>query len=234
MSTIEKAMGKRKELPENVKISQSIDELISAKTVDANKIAEKAESAIATNSKQVDKKRAIRIDSARLKGLGIINDGNDLDERLIKDEFRAIKRKIINGAFGNKSEFLTNSNLVMVSSARMNEGKTFVAINLALSIASEKDKTVLLVDADVLSPSVADTLGIDNNKPGLIDYLLGDIDDVSDIIYSTSISDLRIMPAGVSHHLSYELLSSDRMQALTQELANRYPDRIIVLDCPLY
>ena len=124
-----------------------------------------------------------------------------------------------------------HSNLIMVSSAKPNEGKTFVAINLALSIALEQDKTVLLIDADVLRPSVVRELGVQDN-PGIIDYLLGDSERVSDIIYDTDIDKLKLIPAGKPHHLSNELLASEKMATFANELANRYPDRIVIFDCP--
>ena len=119
----------------------------------------------------------------------------------------------------------------MVSSAKPNEGKTFVAINLALSIALEQDKTVLLIDADVLRPSVVRELGVEE-KPGIIEYLLGKSEKVSDIIYNTDIDKLKLIPAGKPHHLSNELLASEKMATLANELANRYPDRIVIFDCP--
>ena len=153
------------------------------------------------------------------------------DRKSIKDEFRQIKRKLLNNAFGNAAKTLEHSNLVMVSSAKPNEGKTFVAINLALSIALEQDKTVLLVDADVLRPSVNRELGI-QEFPGIIEYLLGNAEQVSDIIYNTDIDKLKLIPAGKPHHLSNELLASEKMVALANELANRYPDRIVIFDCP--
>jgi len=149
----------------------------------------------------------------------------------IKDEFRQIKRKLLNNAFGNAAKTLHHSNLIMVSSAKPNEGKTFVAINLALSIALEQDKSVLLIDADVLRPSVVRELGVKEN-PGIIDYLLGDSEQVSDIIYDTDIDKLKLIPAGKPHHLSNELLASEKMATLANELANRYPDRIVIFDCP--
>jgi len=100
-----------------------------------------------------------------------------------------------------------------------------------LSIALEQDKTVLLIDADVLRPSVNRELGF-GNIPGLVEYLLGKKNDISEILYSTNIDKLKIIPAGEPHHLSNELLASDRMEALAKELAERYPDRIVIFDCP--
>jgi exopolysaccharide/PEP-CTERM locus tyrosine autokinase len=119
----------------------------------------------------------------------------------------------------------------MVSSARPSEGKTFTAVNLALSIAAEKDKTVLLVDADVLRPNVSKTLAIEP-KEGLMEYLLDEKSDISEVMYSTNIDKLRIIPAGRSHHLSTELLASQKMHNTIDEIASRYPDRVVIIDCP--
>ena len=90
----------------------------------------------------------------------------------------------------------------------------------------------MLIDADVLRPSVTRELGLPESKSGLIEYLLGESDDFGDIIYNTNIDKLKIVPAGEPHHLSNELLSSDKMAALAKELAERYPDRVVIFDCP--
>lgn len=150
---------------------------------------------------------------------------------LINEEYRSIKRKLLNNAFGPISKTLRNSNLILVSSSKPNEGKTFTAVNLALSIALEQDKTVLLVDSDVLKPSVAKTLEIGDNT-GLIEYLSGDEPDITKVMYRTNVNNLRVIPAGTPHHLSNELLSSDKMMKLIEEFATRYPDRIVVFDAP--
>ncbi|MGF1685671.1 XrtA-associated tyrosine autokinase [Photobacterium japonica] len=171
------------------------------------------------------------IDTDALKRKGMVSHDNDKANPEMTNEYRSIKHKILYNAFGPAAETITNSNMVMVSSTAPNEGKTFTSVNLALSVASEKDKTVLLVDADVLKPSVSAMLGIKSCK-GLIDYLLGEVEDIADVIYDTNIPHLRILPAGAAHHLSNELLSSDKMAALAQELATRYSDRIMIFDCP--
>jgi protein-tyrosine kinase len=181
------------------------------------------------NTADVIVKDLLALDKISLAERGYLIDNGARNS--IKDEFRQIKRKLLNNAFGNASKTLHHSNLIMVSSAKPNEGKTFVAINLALSIALEQDKTVLLIDADVLRPSVARELGIGGHS-GLIDYLLGKSEQVSDIIYNTDIDKLKLIPAGKPHHLSNELLASEKMTTLANELANRYPDRIVIFDCP--
>jgi exopolysaccharide/PEP-CTERM locus tyrosine autokinase len=119
----------------------------------------------------------------------------------------------------------------MVTSARPSEGKTFTAVNLAMTIAAEQDKTVLLVDADVLKPNVLRTLGL-KNRTGLMDYLLEEQTDIANVLYSTSIDKLKIIPAGKSHHLSTELLASTKMHDTIDEFAKRYSDRVVIIDTP--
>lgn len=149
----------------------------------------------------------------------------------INEEYREIKRKLLANAFGPLSSTLKNSNIIMVTSGRPSEGKTFTATNLALSIASEQDKTVLLVDADVLKPNVLNTFGLQRQR-GLMEYLTGEVDDIADVLYPTNVDKLKIIPAGRTHHLSTELLASQKMHETVDEFANRYPDRIVIIDTP--
>jgi exopolysaccharide/PEP-CTERM locus tyrosine autokinase len=119
----------------------------------------------------------------------------------------------------------------MVTSARPSEGKTFTAVNLALSIAAEQDKRVLLVDADVLKPNTLRTLGL-SERSGLMEYLLGDVKQIGDVMFRSNIEKLRIIPAGRSHHLSTELLASSAMHELITEFSTRYADRVVIIDTP--
>ncbi len=151
--------------------------------------------------------------------------------RHLKEQFRAVKRKLLNNAFGAISKTLTHANLIIVSSCNANEGKTFSAINLALSIALEQDKTVLLVDTDVLRPNVVKELGVPPVS-GLTEFLSGQISDVSDIIYNTNIDNFKFISAGSPHELSTELLASEKMAKLMEELASRYSDRVVIFDAP--
>ncbi len=216
MSTIEKALAKQN----NAETSST--EVSSQEKVTLTSGEE---------TQQVSSSHAetLNLDKESLEERGYLIDNGT--RKSIKDEFRQIKRKLLNNAFGAASKTLDNSNLVMVSSSKPNEGKTFVSINLALSIALEQDKTVLLIDADVLRPSINRELGL-GNVPGLIEYLLGQKETIGDIIYNTNIDKLKIIPAGEPHHLSNELLASDKMESLAKELAERYPDRIVIFDCP--
>ncbi|WP_445426538.1 XrtA-associated tyrosine autokinase [Alishewanella sp. HL-SH06] len=176
-----------------------------------------------------EERNVTELDLQRLESQGFVSLSKQ--RRLINEEYRVIKRKLINNAFGVLSSTLQNPNLILVSSSRPGEGKTFSSINLALSIALEQDKTVLLVDADVLRPKVAKTLGVEY-PIGLTDYLLSNEVSVSDIILNTNVPRLKLITAGSPHHLSTELLASDRMLKLAEEFANRYPDRLVIFDAP--
>lgn len=177
----------------------------------------------------VANKQALNIPLARLEEEGYVALSGK--RKLVNEEFRAIKRKVLNNAFGLLSSTIENSNLIMLTSATSGEGKSFSSINLALSIALEQDKTVLLVDCDVLKPSLHKKLHVEN-KLGIMEYLSGEVDDVQSIINPTNVEKLRFISAGKQHHLSTELLASQKMVSLANEFVNRYPDRIVILDCP--
>jgi protein-tyrosine kinase len=171
----------------------------------------------------------LEIDLDRLKSQGLVT--ADAPRSQIADEFRVIKRPIVRNALGRSGTRVKNGNLVMVTSALPGEGKTFTAINLALSIAMELDTTVLLVDGDVAHPDFPKRLGV-KNSPGLLELLTRDDLEVGDVLVRTNIESLSIIPAGAHHRRATELLASEQMAILLRELATRYPDRIIVFDSP--
>lgn len=173
--------------------------------------------------------RTIDIDLGQLRRLGYITP--DQERSVVAEEFRLIKRPILANAFGQNADLIRHGNLIMVTSARAGEGKTFTAINLAMSIAMEMDRTVLLVDADVGRPRVHKVLGTPMG-PGLIDLLLDDALDVGDVILRTNVPKLSIIPMGRHHHHSTELLASQDMLRLVDELAGRYADRVVIFDAP--
>lgn len=151
---------------------------------------------------------------------------------LVADEYRAIKRPLLMNMEKKGPTAIENANLIMVTSALPGEGKTFSAINLAMSMATEQDRTVLLVDADVTKASAARILGISDDCPGLIDLLEDKTKKFSDVLIHTNIPKLRVLPAGHLHEHATELLASDNMKSLVRELSARYPDRVIIFDSP--
>ena len=173
--------------------------------------------------------RHIDIDFARLKARGFVTP--DAGTTQIAEEFRVIKRPIIRNALGQGGARVKNGNLVMVTSALPSEGKTFTSINLAMSIATEVDSTVLLVDGDVAHPSLPDLLGTPHG-PGLLDLMTRDDLDFADALIKTNIDKLSLLPAGSRHRRSTELLASEQMASLLREMASRYRDRIIIFDSP--
>jgi len=150
----------------------------------------------------------------------------------LAEEFRNIKRPLLRNIDGSTGDRVSNTNLIMVTSALQGDGKTFSALNLAVSIAMEQDKTVLFVDADVAKASAGTLLGISPDHPGLIDVLENKGVALADVILPTTIDNLRVLPAGVVHERSTELLASRAMRDLMLELSNRYADRVIVFDSP--
>lgn len=173
--------------------------------------------------------KSIRIDLAHLAARGMVTP--DQPRSAIAEEFRLIKRPLLRNATLEGEVAIDSGNLIMVSSALPTEGKTFNAINLAISMAMELDYTVLLVDADVSRPSVLRDLGLPP-QAGLMDVLAGDIPDLSEVLLKTNIDKLSILPAGMPHQRATELLASEAMTSLLEQMAHRYSDRIIVFDSP--
>jgi exopolysaccharide/PEP-CTERM locus tyrosine autokinase len=173
--------------------------------------------------------RRVEINLEQLHRLGMVTPEGGRTP--IAEEFRMIKRPLIKHALAKGGGTSRHNNLIMVTSALPGEGKTFCAINLAMSIAMEMDHTVLLVDADVARPSVPRYLGIEAGE-GLMDVLLNDKLDLSDVMLRTNVDTLRVLPAGQSHKNSTELLASLSMSNLLDDIARRYPDRIVIFDSP--
>lgn len=146
-------------------------------------------------------------------------------------EFRHIKRPILKNVRTPGSVANHRGSLIMVSSALPGEGKTFCAINLAMSIAMEIDTSVLLVDADVVRPSVLPRLGLAADR-GLLDVLTDPTLDLSEVLLKTNVPKLSILPAGRPNLHSTELLASAAMERLLEELATRYGDRVVIFDAP--
>lgn len=173
--------------------------------------------------------RTAQIDLAHLAKVGMVTP--DRPRSAIAEEYRVIKRPLLRNATAVGPAQIDDGNLIMVSSALPSEGKTFCAINLAISMAMELDYTVLLVDADVSRPSVLNQLGLPPER-GLMDALAGDVTDLSDVLLRTNIEKLTLLPAGMPHARATELLASEAMTQLLEQMSNRYPDRIIIFDSP--
>jgi len=171
--------------------------------------------------------RQLNLDRLQAQGM-VVRDGGRTS---VAEDFRIIKRPLLRNARASGTESIRHGNLIVVTSALPGEGKTYCAVNLAMSIAMEMDMTVLLVDADVARPSVLKVLGLPS-EPGLMDVLLDEQVNMSDVILKTNVPALSILPAGRSNRHATELLASRAMSRLLGEIASRYADRIVVFDSP--
>lgn len=170
----------------------------------------------------------VDIHLGRLRQMGMVT--HEGGRTPATEDFRIIKRPLLRAAATARAAGDAKSNLIVVTSALPGEGKTFCAINLAMSIAMEQDHTVLLVDADVARPSVLKVLGIDA-RPGLMD-VLAERSSLSEVILRTNIDGLSLLPAGHRSVHATELLAGHGMRSLLQEVAARYPERIVIFDSP--
>ena len=153
------------------------------------------------------------------------------DAPLLTRQYRKIKRPLIANAMSHEGARAPNAYLVMIASAVAGEGKTFTAVNLALSMALERDIRVLLVDADVAKPQLSDVLGL-REAPGLLDALRATDVDVETLIRPTDLATLAVLPAGKGAEEATELLSSDRMARIAEALGRNDSHRIVVFDSP--
>jgi exopolysaccharide/PEP-CTERM locus tyrosine autokinase len=146
----------------------------------------------------------------------------------VAESFRMIKRPLLRKL---RDDGIVNGNLIAVTSAMPAEGKSFCALHLAVSMAMERDTTVLLVDAHMAHPALPAMMGLPEG-PGMLDLLLDDTVSVADVIVKTSLPALSVLPAGRCSRHAAELYASRDMGRLLDELASRYADRIIIFDTP--
>jgi len=163
----------------------------------------------------------------------LIRDGYlapDRSKDRLSEEFRKLKRPLLKHM---ASEHAPDQypNIIMVTSSVAGEGKTYTAINLAMSLALEHERSVMLIDADVLRGTASELLGIESGSAGLTDLLSSESGAVQDALLETNVEGLMFMPAGKRTERSTELLTSGMMQDLMKGLAARRHDLIVVLDC---
>lgn len=144
----------------------------------------------------------------------------------LSEEFRLLKRDLLAQLQAGK-----RGNRILVCSAHSGEGKSFCAINLALSLAAEQGREVLLVDADFGKPGLPAKLGLEAG-PGLMDALADPTIAVEDIVIRTDIPTLGVLPAGQRSNSDTEYLASARTEQLLDRLTAERPERIIVFDSP--
>ncbi len=227
MSIIEKALGKLgDQSKEDVSTPPAQEQVVQIEPL-VVKAEAQTHASSPSPSTPTTTSRAVNLDFKRLGARGFLTNGDERGK--LAEEYRMIKRPLLANAFGPNP--VLKGNLIMVTSSLPGEGKSFSAINLAISIAMELDRTVLLVDADVAKPSLPKYLGF-QAEHGLLDVLRDDKRDLSSVIMRTNIEKLSILPAGKTYARATELLASDAMDRLIADVANRYSDRLVLFDSP--
>lgn len=151
-------------------------------------------------------------------------------ERQFADQYRRIKRPLIEKALSGNAAG-GEPRIIIVTSAVPGDGKTFTSINLAFSMALERDISILLVDSDVAKHHITDIFGLQQRK-GLLDALTDESLDPEALVVPTNSRGLSILPTGTKVEGTAELLSSNRMRQIVMSLCARNPRRILLLDSP--
>jgi len=184
---------------------------------------------VETAAAQAETGRVISIDQDALRVAGLLAPKHQ--ERQIASQYRQIKRPLMAAAMGKGQEPLPNGRLIMVASAMTGEGKTFTAVNLAFSMAMEKDLHVVLVDGDVAKPQISKMFGVDAER-GLLDAVIDPAIELERLILPTDVPNLFLLPAGTRSDRATELLASERMVEAMNWLLRKHERRIFVFDSP--
>lgn len=173
--------------------------------------------------------RRLHVSRAALRKAGLI--APEYHEQLLANQYRDIKRPLISHAFGKRATLVDGGNLIMVTSALSGEGKTFTSINLALSMAQERDYSILLVDADVAKPHTSEIFGA-KDELGLLDFLEKPGTPIQSFVIPTDVERLNVLPAGRPRAHATELLASDAMREVTATLGRFTEKQLVVFDSP--
>ena len=178
---------------------------------------------------QASSARRILIDRDALRQAGYLPE--TAVDRRFASYFRQIKRPLITKVQSAADAAGPSPRVIVMTSALPGDGKTFTSINLALSLAHERDVSVVLVDADIPKPHVSRIFGVDA-EPGLTDALASVDLDIESLVLPTDVGNLSVLPAGRGADNATELLASARMGAVLTRLLSRHPRRIVLLDSP--
>jgi protein-tyrosine kinase len=172
------------------------------------------------------KRMTLNMDALRARGY-LPEAGQD---QPFADHYRRIKRPLVDRAMSGITA-VGEQRVIMITSALPGDGKTFTSINLALSMALERDISVLLMDCDVARRHVSDIVGLQDDR-GLLDALVDESQDIESLVVQTNLPGLSVLPAGRRVEATAELLSSNRMRKIVVDLCTRDPRRILLLDSP--
>jgi receptor protein-tyrosine kinase len=182
-----------------------------------------------TSPTALDLKPIVHIDFERLRAAGRVPTKEAA--RRTEDEMRRIKWPLLGAIAGRPGYDSVRNNVILVTSAMPGEGKTYTALNLALSIVRDRELRVILVDADVERPGLTPALGLDGS-PGLNEVLEDTGRDVGSVTYQTDIEGFFVVPAGKWHDQAPEFFAGSRMPQVIEDLIRRVGNGVVVLDSP--
>lgn len=215
MSIIENALGKLKvESP-------------SVAPIERNQPLPQAQTRSVDLATRLASRPMLELEFSKLRQLGILPPLED--ERRMMAEYRAIKRRLLAPLSQRSATPLPRGNVIMVASAVPAEGKTFTSFNLAMSLSTEQDWTIVLLDADSARQHLTNSLGM-ARQPGLLDVLRDPTQSLVDVMHRTSVPNLNFVPAGSSSENATELMASARMAGVVQELLRSNPRTILLFD----
>jgi receptor protein-tyrosine kinase len=236
MSLVERALKKLQESRQSVPPAVGVvSNEVSPPTIDLElqqALAREAGAGVVQHpATRVEDKPAkiVQIDRNKLRGMDLLPP--TAMERQIASQYQQVKRPLIASAVGRGEAAIPQGNMIMLASALPGEGKTFTSVNLALSMALEKDLDVLLVDADVAKPHVSRIFEVENDR-GLLDLLVDSNLQPDSVILRTDVDRLSILPAGKRIETATELLASTRMEEVVRKLGSSGKQRIVLFDSP--
>jgi protein-tyrosine kinase len=221
MSIVEKALSK---LHSNAEKAQAERRPVVEVLPNAG---QRATTEIAPTSREFATRGKLVMDIAALQEAGVLPQKSDTVE--VRNQFRRLKWPVFDEVASRRRDSQSFAGAVMIASALPGEGKTFTSCNLALSMAREEDKRVVLVDCDVAKPQLTTVLGL-RDKPGLTDFVLQPSLGIADVLLQTNFDRLYFLPSGKHVPHAAELFSSVRLQQLLQELTTADPGVVVLLD----
>ena len=224
MNIVEKAAEKLKTLQPEPETSPRTEDALPLRTAPT---VERLRERMRTMDQVVDPV-PLHVNEAALMRAGLLPVEDEAAGRLA-DEVRRVKRPLLDNASGNGAMAPAHPDRIVVTSAVPGEGKTFTAVNLALSLAREPDFEVLLVDGDIPKSDVTRVLGLEG-RPGLMDVLANEQRRPDEVIMRTDVPNLLVVPAGERHPLAAELFGSRRMAHVLEQWSGRDRPRLILFD----
>jgi len=170
---------------------------------------------------------SITLDHVRLRAMGL-EPPTDGDVRRLNDELRRVKWALLKLG-SNEPAANVLRNVLVISSALPGEGKSFTSFNLALSVATESDRRVWLIDSDTVRPHISQGLAI-QDRPGFLDAIADPSAQLEDVLIPTDLPGLSVIPSGRARADAPELLGSARTAQLLAAVQSAYPDVVIVID----